>query len=79
MTASLLERLEADIEQLSLTDQLWLMERLAHHIRRLAGSSLTAQEHDLSAMAQDPAMQRELRQINQEFAEAEEDGLGAML
>ena len=29
MTTSLLERLEADIERLSLTDQLWSMERLA--------------------------------------------------
>lgn len=33
MTTPALEQTEADIEHLSLAEQLWLMERLAHRIR----------------------------------------------
>jgi hypothetical protein len=33
MAASTLEQIEADIAQLSLAEQLWLLERLAHNIR----------------------------------------------
>ena len=34
--------------------------------------------HQLTAMAKDPQIQRELRSINTEFAAAESDGLGKM-
>jgi hypothetical protein len=63
MTAATLERIAADIDQLSLTDQLWLMERLAHRIRESALGTPPIDEHDLAAMAHDPDIQRELRQI----------------
>ncbi len=69
------ERLQADIDQLSLSDQLWLMERLAQRIRQRTLRPLSIQESDLSAMANDPAIQRELRQIEAEFAPTEFDGL----
>jgi hypothetical protein len=75
MTTSTLERIETDIAQLSLSDQLWLMERLAHRIRQFSLPPLIVQEDDLVAMATDPAIQHEVRQINAEFAIAEEDGL----
>jgi hypothetical protein len=75
MTTSVLERLEADIERLSLTDQLWLMERLAQRIRERARPTPIVHEHDLIAMASDPAIQQELRQIDAEFAVTEADGL----
>jgi len=70
-----LERLELDIDQLPLADQLKLMERLAHRIRQRALRPLSVQESDLFAMANDPAIQRELRQIESEFAPTEFDGL----
>lgn len=75
MTTSLLERLEADIERLSLTDQLWLMERLAHRIRARARPTARVAESDLSAMANDLTIQQELQQIDAEFAITEADGL----
>ena len=75
MTTPTLERIETDIAQLSLTEQLLLMERLAHHIRQTTLRPLIVQEGDLAAMAADPAIQHELQQINDEFAITEMDGL----
>jgi hypothetical protein len=75
MTTSTLERIETDIAQLSLAEQLWLMERLAHRIRQHALRPLIVQESDLAAMAADPTIQREIQQIDAEFAVTELDGL----
>jgi hypothetical protein len=75
MTTATLERIETDIAQLSFTEQLWLMERLAQRIRQHALRPLVVQEHDLAAMATDPAIQHEIRQIEVEFALADMDGL----
>jgi hypothetical protein len=75
MTTPTLERIETDIAQLSLVEQLWLMERLAHRIRQSSLHSLIVQEDDLAAMAADPAIQHEVQQIDAEFAVTEMDGL----
>jgi len=75
MTTPTLERIEADIDQLSLADQLCLLERLAQRIRERAFHKLLVQENELVAMANDPDIQRELHQINVEFAATETDGL----
>jgi hypothetical protein len=75
MTTPTLERLEADIAQLCLADQLWLMERLAQRIRIRTLQRSPAREHELAEMAQDPAIQHELQQINAECAVTEADGL----
>jgi hypothetical protein len=75
MTTPTLERIETDIAQLSLAEQLWLMERLAHRIRQSSLRPLIMQEGDLAAMAADPAIQHEVQQINAEFAVTEMDGL----
>jgi hypothetical protein len=75
MTTPTLERIEADIAQLSLAEQLWLMERLAQRIRTRTLQMPTVQESKLAEMAHDPAIQRELQQINAEFAVTEADGL----
>lgn len=69
------EQIEADISQLSLSDQLWLMERLAHQIRQHALPDQVAWESQLAAMASDPDIQRELEQIETEFAGTNMDGL----
>jgi hypothetical protein len=77
MSNATLERIEADIRQLSLAEQLWLMERLAQHIRAHTLRLDPTPESQLAAMANDPDIQRELRLIEAEFAGAEADGLGA--
>jgi len=76
MTTPTLARIETDIAQLSLAEQLWLLERLAHHIRQSRLRPLLVAERDLAAMAADPAIQQELRVIDAEFAVTERDGLG---
>ncbi len=75
MTKPSLQHIEADIDQLSLAEQLWLLERLAHRIRERSSRKLIVQEDDLAAMATDPAIQQELQQIDSEFAVTEADGL----
>lgn len=77
MQTSALEQIETNIAQLPLADQLWLMERLAHYIRQRTLPTVTVPESELAAMATDPAIQHETRQINDEFAVTEMDGLGA--
>ena len=75
MTKSIIERIETDIEKLSVSEQLWLMERLAYRIRQSSLRRLDVQESDLIAMAADPTIQSEIRQINTEFTATELDGL----
>lgn len=77
MVTSMLEQIETNIAQLSLNEQLWLMERLAHYIRQRSLPAIMVQEEELAAMATDPAIQHEIRQINTEFAATEMDGLSA--
>jgi hypothetical protein len=75
MTSPDLVRLEAAIEQLPVTDQLWLMERLMRRIRERSGPDPDPRERELEEMANDPAIQRELQDIEAEFAATEFDGL----
>ena len=70
-----LERIEADISQLPLSEQLLLMERLAHRIRQRALPPQPDFDSQLAAMASDPDIQRELRQIEAEFAGTEAGSL----
>jgi hypothetical protein len=76
MNASLLERIETEISQLALPDQLWLLERLVQRIRKgTLHAQPAALDAQLAAMAQDPYLQRELKVIEAEFAGTEADGL----
>ncbi|MCC7448165.1 MAG: hypothetical protein IT324_12170 [Anaerolineae bacterium] len=70
--SSILERIEADINQLSLSDQLLLIEKLAHTRER---ASQDTHDAALVMMANDPEIQREMQAIADEFAVTEEDGL----
>ena len=79
MPPSTLQELEQAIQALPWSEQLWLLEHLASQVRekaeatqRWTGAELEAQ---LTAMAQDPAIQGELKAIAQEFAPTEADGL----
>lgn len=74
MTMATLNQIEENINHLPLIEQLWLLEHLARQLREnlMGQSSLEAQ---LVAMALDPEIQNELREIEREFAVAEDDGL----
>ena len=54
------------IDALNLTEQLWLLEHIAHQIRI---------RNELVAMAQDPQIQVKLTQIQKEFTATDFDGL----
>jgi hypothetical protein len=70
-----IETIETAIDQLSLAEQFRLMERLMNRIRSRTLRAPAVPEDDLVAMAGDPAIQQELRQIAAEFAGTEADGL----
>ena len=77
MNTMILSQLEENIYGLSLDEQLWLIERLAQHIR----STMAVKDNlevQLIAMANDPEIQDELQIIGAEFAIAEVDGLEAI-
>ncbi len=74
MNTSVLTELENDINQLSLDEQLWLMERLAHRIRMKTVAEPTP-AYNLAEMAADVEIQNELQLIEAEFSLAETDGL----
>lgn len=77
MAAPAPNEIESEFARLSPEAQLSLLERLVHRTRVAVSGSHEAWEADLSAMAADPEMRRELGCINAEFAAAEADGLGA--
>jgi hypothetical protein len=75
MTRADLVRIEAAIDRLSFSDQLWLMEHLARRIRERSQQPTDPRERELEEMANDPAIQCELREIETEFLVTEYDGL----
>ncbi len=75
MNTMILNQIEDSVSRLTLDEQLWLMERLAHRIRQQSLRQHPFAVSDLVAMAADPDIQAELRQIEAEFACTEEDGL----
>ena len=72
-----LGRLEAAIDQLPFSDQLWLMERLARRLRERTQLPPDSRERELEEMANDPDIQRVLREVEAEFAAAACGGPGA--
>jgi len=60
--ASNIKTIAKSIDALNLTEQLWLLEHIAHQIRI---------KNELVAMAQDPQIQAVLSQIQQEFTVTE--------
>ena len=77
MGTTTLSQIENSISQLSLDEQLWLMERLIKSIRENAMSDArNTMEDQLAAMANDSEIQKELQAIETEFSITEADGLG---
>lgn len=75
MTIESIEQIANNIDQLTLSDQLWLMERLAHRIRQRTMYPPSIEEQALIDMANDESIQQELQHIATEFAQADFDGL----
>ena len=65
MNSLALENLESAISQLALLEQIRLLERLAQRVRKQTERQQSL-DAELAAMAADPAIQHELRQIEQE-------------
>ena len=77
MNLAALSQIEERIAQLSLVEQLWLIERLAQRLRDTLGAQSTG-DQQLAAMAADREIQQELRSIEEEFAHAAADGLDTL-
>ena len=73
MAATALSDIESRLGELSRTEQLALLERLARQVRRETRHELLKGE--LAAMASDPEIQRENVLINADFGCAAGDGL----
>ncbi len=71
---SILNELEENIRRLPLDDQLLLIERVSHRIRTDISGKMDI-DAQLSEMAADPEIQKELQEIEQEFSTTEKDGL----
>ena len=67
--------IENEFARLSPEAQLSLLERLVHRVRVTVTGRPDTWEAELSAMAEDPEIQRELSTSNAEFSSAEADGL----
>jgi hypothetical protein len=78
MHALTLSEIEGQIRNLSLNEQLWLMERLVHQIREKSTQDQIDWENGLAVMAADREIQNELQTISDEFSQTEMDGLGNM-
>jgi hypothetical protein len=72
--AAPLAELEAAVSELPIEDQLRLVERLTQRIRERFAAKIDI-EAQLREMAEDAEIQKELQDINREFAVAEADGL----
>jgi hypothetical protein len=75
MATPALSEIEDAFARLSPEAQLSLLERLVHRARVAVSGRRDSWEVELSVMAADPEMQRELCRINAEFSTAEADGL----
>lgn len=75
MTTPALSEIENEFARLSPEAQLSLLERLVYRTRVALSVDRGNWEAELSRMAADPEMQRELNRISAEFTAAEADGL----
>ena len=67
--------IEDEFARLSPDAQLSLLDRLIHRTRLSMSARADTWEADLTVMASDPPVQRELSRINEEFGATEVDGL----
>ena len=75
MDQSTLSQIEESISQLPVSEQRRLIERLMRRVNDQSRNEHSDMEDHLAQMARDPYIQREMREIEREFAFAESDGL----
>ena len=75
MATSACHEIESQFAQLTTETQLSLLERLVHRVRAGVSARHDSWETELSAMAADSEVQKELSRIHDEFSSAETDGL----
>jgi hypothetical protein len=75
MRNSVLAQIESSFGQLSVSEQLLLIERLVHQVHEVTLKRRGELDQQLAMMAADPEIQRELQRIELEFSNAEADGL----
>jgi len=79
MVLQLLPQIEKSIEALPYDEQLHLIERLVHRLRKAlpthSNQNQLEFERQVAMMASDPQIQAELQAIEKEFAGTENDGL----
>lgn len=75
MNNAILSQIEDSFSQLSISEQLRLIERLVHRVHERTVKERADLDTQLALMAADPEMQSELQKIEQEFMHTEEDGL----
>jgi hypothetical protein len=75
MAATGPSEIESGFARLPPEAQLGLLERLVRLVRLTVARDKDSRQLELSAIAADPQIQRELSQINTEFLGAEADGL----
>lgn len=71
----LFSQIEENFTQLSISEQLWLIERLVHEVQKSTLKNHDDLDSKLALMAYDPQIQREMQQIESEFIGVELDGL----
>jgi hypothetical protein len=76
MSVVSLTQIEKDINMLPLEEQLLLLERIIHRLRKKEKTAETDIDKQMAVMASDNEVMMELEKINEEFALTEMDGLG---
>lgn len=74
MSQIVLSQIEQNIRQLPVDEQLLLISRVAERLRKKVETQ-TVFENQLSEMAKDANIRRELKEIEQDFRHTELDGL----
>jgi hypothetical protein len=75
MNVMSVSNIEKDISMLSREDQLLLLERVIHRLRKKDSEEENTIASQVAAMASDKEIQAELVKINEEFVGTEMDGL----
>ncbi|NIM13029.1 MAG: hypothetical protein GTO45_12955 [Candidatus Aminicenantes bacterium] len=75
MSVMSLSQIEKNVSMLPREEQLLLLERIIHRLRRRDMNEESAIEKEVTAMASDMEIQTELGEIAEEFSITEMDGL----
>lgn|GEM_PF-630744 len=75
MSTAKLDQLEAELDSLPLEEQWSVFERLGRRLRSTSSGESASFALQMAEMASDPDIQREIREIDAEFAHTLRDGL----